>query len=355
MATNAKIGKPVTIGFDIAKDVFQVHAVDRSGNVTARRKLRRHEVLDWFAKQKKCVIGLEATGACNHWARELSAQGHDVRVMAARYVKPFRKTQKNDAADAEAISVAVRHPAMRFVTVKTEEQQAELMLHRAREAVNQQRTKLMNAFRGHLGEFGHVARGGLPGVSALLKLLEGPVGAKLPPLARRALEALARQIRSATEEAAALEKEILRCFYANKRSRLLETIPGIGPLGASALTATIADPRVFRNGRHLAAWLGLVPQQCSSGGRTGLRGITKRGNRYLRHLLFLGARNVLTEANRRGGHSLPRSIAAMRQRKPPKVVCIALANKIARVIWAVLMTGKPYRPSPFVPRARAAI
>ena len=293
-------------------------------------------------------IGIEACATSHYWAREIGALGHTVRLMPPRYVKPYVKRNKNDAADAEAICEAVTRPTMRFVAVKSVEQQSVLMLHRTRELLVRQRTMLVNAMRAHMAEFGIVARVGLPQVKVLLAVIADPDDARLPPVARICLEGLAEQFMSLHEEIYAAEMRIHAWHRSNEVSQRLETIPGIGPITATALAATITDPSVFKSGRELAAWIGLVPRQNSTGGKERMGRISKQGDQYLRWLLVAGAMTIIRHAKRRGTTNLP-WVADLIARKPTKVAAVALANKTARVAWAVLRNGGTYRKPKVVP------
>jgi transposase len=331
-----------TIGLDLAKSVFQVHGVDGSGATVIRRQLRRRQVLSFFSKQPPCLVGLEACATAHHWARAIAALGHEVRLMPPRYVKPYVKRNKNDAADAAAICEAVTRPTMRFVAVKSAAQQSALMLHRTRDLMVRQRTMLVNAIRAHLAEFGIVAPVGLPQVKTLLAVIADAQDDRLPPLARRCLEGLARQLMSLEHEITAAERRIHAWHRSNAVSRRLESIPGIGPITATALAATIIDPSLFRTGRELAAWIGLVPRQSSTGGRERLGRISKQGDPYLRWLLVAGAMTVIRHAKRRG--TANPWLADLIARKPTKVAAVALANKIARTAWVLMHDGGTYRP-----------
>ena len=278
-----------TIGLDLAKHVFQVHGVDTAGAVVLKRRLRRRELVAFFARLKPCRVGVEACATAHFWARELRALGHEVRLMPAQYVKAYIKRNKNDAADAEAICEAVGRPTMRFVPVKTADQQAAVLLHRGRERLVRQRTGLVNALRGHLAEFGVIAPQGLRNVGKLIAIVRDEGDARLPDLARQVLQVLANQIEQIETAVTALERQLLAWHKTDPVSQRLASIPGIGPIIATAIATTVADPKVFRSGREFAAWLGLVPRQNSTGGKTRLGGITKRGNRYLRRLLINGA------------------------------------------------------------------
>jgi transposase len=333
----------ITIGLDLAKNVFQVHGVDAEGAVVIRRQLRRSQVLPFFKKLGPCLVGIEACATAHHWARQLMGLGHEVRLMPPHYVKPYVKRGKNDAADAAAICEAVTRPTMRFVAVKGIEQQGILMVHRTRELLVRQRTMAVNALRAHMAEFGIVAPVGVPQVKKLLALIDDLDDDRLPPVARSCLEALARQFLSLDTEINAAEKRIHAWHRANETSRRLATIPGIGRITASALTASVADPAVFRSGRELAAWIGLVPKQNSTGGKQRLGRICKQGDPYLRWLLVAGALSVIRHAKRRGTASP--WLAGIIARKPAKVAAVALANKNARRVWAILMGGESYRPA----------
>src|SRR5262252_6800021 len=278
-----------TIGLDLAKHIFQVHGVDAEGTTVLRKQLRRGQVLAFFSRLPPCVVGLEACATAHYWARELRALGHEVRLMPAQYVKAYIKRNKHDAANAEAICEAVLRPTMRFVPVKTAEQQAAQLLHRGRERLVRQRTMLVNALRAHLAEFGIVAAQGLRNVRELIAIVRADGDTRLPDVARQVLQVLANQIEQIETAITALERQLLTWHRSNAVSQRLASIPGIGPIIATAIATTVADPNAFRSGREFAAWLGLVPRQNSTGGKTRLGGITERGNRYLRRLLINGA------------------------------------------------------------------
>ena len=332
----------ITIGLDLAKNVFQVHGVDGSGDTVMRRQLRRSQLLPFFKKQRPCLVGMEACATSHHWARQLIELGHRVKLMPARYVKPYVKRNKNDAVDAAAICEAVTRPTMRFVAVKSAQQQSVLMLHRTRELLVRQRTMLVNAIRSHMAEFGIVAPVGVPRVKELFAVIADADDDRLPAIARACLEGLANQFLSLHEEIATAERRIHAWHRSNEASRRLETIPGIGPITATALAATITDPSVFTSGRELAAWIGLVPRQSSTGGKERLGRISKQGDQYLRWLLVAGAMSVIRHAKRRGTTSLP-WLANLITNKPTKVAAVALANKMARIAWAVLRQGGTYQ------------
>jgi transposase len=299
-------------------------------------------VIAFFASLPPCLVGMEACGGAHCWARQLRALGHDVRLMPAACVKPYVSRQKNDGKDAEGCCEAVGRPNMRFVPIKSEEQQSVLMLHRARELLVRQRTMLMNALRGHLAEFGIIARQGRAGMDELLELVESEEGGAIPELARSALVLLAGQLRELRARINALERQIHAWHRSNAQSRRLETAPGIGPITASAIVATVADPSCFKSGRHFAAWLGLVPRQNSSGGKERLGRITRAGDPYLRRLLVVGAHAVLRFSDK--AKSAPtRWAAELLNKKHYTVAAVALANKMARVIWAMMMRREEFR------------
>jgi transposase len=329
-----------TIGLDLAKTVFQVHGVDETGRAVLRKPLRRGQVVEFFAGLPRCLIGIEACATAHHWARELQALGHEVRLMPPQYVKAYVKRNKNDAADAEAICEAVRRPAMRFVPVKTIEQQSALMMHRARDLLVRQRTMLVNALRGHLAEFGLIAAQGLHRIAALVAVVRNDTDERIPEVARQVLTVIADQIDEIETGIAALEAQILAWHKSNPASQRLATIPGIGPIIATAIAATVPNPNVFRSGREFAAWLGLVPKQYSTGGKARLGGISKRGDSYLRRLLVNGAHAVLFWS--KAAKSDP-WLMSLRARKHRLVVAVALANKTARIAWAVMSREETYR------------
>ena len=330
-----------TIGLDIAKNVFQVHGIDATEKVVVRKQLRRRQVLEFFKALSPCLVGMEACATAHYWARELTALGHRVRLMPAKDVKAYVKRNKNDAADAEAICEAVRRPTMRFVQIKSTEQQGRLMLHRARDLLMRQRTQVINAMRAHLAELGIVAAQGREGIKELLKIIASEEDARLPVDAHTSLVVLAAELQAMQTLIGSIEKRIMVQHRTNEASKRLESIPGIGLMGATAIAATVADPNVFRSGRDFAAWIGLVPREDSTGGKQKLGPISKRGDRYLRRILVVGACAVLRYA-RHKPEKYP-WLTKLLARKPFKVVAVALANKMARIAWAVLAKGGTYR------------
>lgn len=331
------------IGIDLAKSVFQVHGVDGSGAVVVRRKLRRSQVLGFFSRLAPCVVGMEACGTAHHWARELIALGHEVRLVPPSYVKAYVKRGKNDAVDAAAICEAAGRPTMRFVPVKSAAQQGELAMHRSRELLIKQRTMLINALRSQMAEFGVISPQGRAGLKVLLEVLHDRQETRLPDAARMALLELAAAIAALAPRIAALDKAIGKSVRANPIAAKLMTIPSIGPITASAIVATVGDPAAFRNGRHFAAWLGLVAKQHSTAGKQRLGRISKMGDRYLRKLLVLGATSKLRTAAT-GKTPLDAWTRRLLEHKPRRLVTVALANKTARILWAVMAGNDHYRP-----------
>ncbi len=331
----------ITIGVDLAKNVFQVHGVDDEGDVMIGRQLRRSQVLPFFKKLPPCLIGMEACATSHHWAREIMALGHEVKLMPPRYVKPYVKRNKNDAADAEAICEAVTRPTMRFVAVKSAERQSVLMVHRTRELLVRQRTMLVNALRAHMAELGVVARVGLPQVKKLLAVIADGDDDRIPAPARTCLKGLPRQLLSLEREISDAEKRIHAWHRTSEDSLRLETTPGIGPITASALASSITDPHIFKSGRMMSSWIGLVPRQKSTGGRERMGRISKQGDKYLRWLLVAGAMTVIRHAKRRG--TTDPWLANLIATKPTKLAAVALANKNARTAWALLRHGGTYR------------
>ena len=331
-----------TIGLDIAKSVFQVHGVDAAGRVVIRRQLKRRHVLAFFQRLRPCLIGIEACASSHHWSRELQAVGHTVRLMPPVYVKPYVKRQKNDATDAEAICEAVARANMRFVPTKTSEQQSGLVLHRTRHLFVRQQTSVINVIRAHLAEFGIVAPVGRHGVEELLGIVADPSDKRVPEVARACLAALGAQLRVLKAQILEFDRMITAWHRSSETSRRLDDCPGVGPALATALVATVADPKAFRSGRNFSAWIGLVPKQHSSGGKDRLGSISKQGDRYLRSLFVAGALAVIRYAKIHGTKHRP-WLTALLARRPTKVAAIALANKIARMAWAMMAKGERYK------------
>jgi transposase len=331
-----------TIGLDLAKSVFQVHGVDAKGGVVVRKMLRRGQVLSFFSQLAPCLVGIEACGTSHYWAREIARFGHEVRLMPPAYVKPYVKRNKTDANDAEAICEAVSRPTMRFVAVKSPEQQAALSMHRTRDLLVKQRTQLVNMIRGLLAEFGvDIPRGLERALLIAKRILEGEA-MDIPDEAAKIVLTLSQQTFATHSKIKDIDLDLQRWHRGNELSQRLATIPGIGPIGASALAASVTDPGQFRSGREFAAWLGLTPRQNSSGGKERLGRITKMGDRYLRKLLFVGMMSLIRRAKYKPESVDPR-LADLLARKPPRVAAIALANKTARIVWAVMTRGESYR------------
>ncbi len=332
--------KITTVGLDLAKNVFQVHGIDAAGEIVVAKALRRRQMIPFFGKLEPCLVGLEACATSHFWARELSSLGHEVKLMPPAYVKAYVKRGKTDAADAEAICEAVQRPTMRFVAIKSREQQSVLALHRARDMLIRQRTQLGNMIRAQLAEFGMTLTKGIHHVLRLVgRLLDGETP-DIPPLAIKVLMALAEQVRDLQARIGGFDKELMTWFRGNEVARRLETIPGIGLITASALAATVTDPHQFTSGRQFAAWLGLTPRANSSGGKERLGRISKMGDQYLRCLLVNGMASQLRWA-RLNPDAHP-WVANLLHRKPAKLVAVAMANKVARIAWVVMTRGEVY-------------
>lgn len=332
----------ITVGLDLAKNVFQVHGADGSGRAVLRKTLRRAQVLEFFSRLPRCVVAMEACGGAHFWGREIHKLGHDVRLIPPAYVKPFVKRQKNDAADAEAICEAAQRPSMRFVPVKSEAVQGVAMIFRVRELLIRQRTQAINALRGHLTEFGEVVPQGAANAARLIVIAEGPASG-LPEEARATLLVLIETKTRLDDQIAKLNAEISRRAKENEMARRLMTIPGIGPLIATALVALAPPPETFRRGRDFAAWLGLVPRQHSTGGRQRLGATTRMGERSLRRLLIIGANSVVIKRSVHREAKPGTWLGGLLSRKPPMLVRVALANKMARIVWALMARGGVYQ------------
>ena len=334
-----------TLGIDLAKSVFQLHGIDADGAVALQKKLRRGAVLNFLSKLEPCLVGMEACATSHYWAREIAALGHAVRLIPPAYVKPYVKRQKNDAADAEAICEAVTRPNMRFVPIKSAEQQGVLVLHRSRDLLMRQRTMILNAIRAHMAEFGIVAAQGPRKVMELVARLRAGEEEILPEIARSALLALAAQLDSLALEIRTIDHRLMTWHRQNPTSQRLETIPGVGIITATAIAASVPDPSVFKSGRQFAAYLGLVPRQNSSGGKVRLGHISKMGNGYLRRLLVVGATSVIRRAENNDTRT-GAWVRSLLERKPARVVTVAVANKTARTAWAMMTRGEVYRVAP---------
>ncbi|MBN8188769.1 MULTISPECIES: IS110 family transposase [Roseobacteraceae] len=332
----------ITVGLDLAKNVFQVHGADSKGNAVLRKKLRRAQVIEFFEKLPPCLVAMEACGGAHFWGRELSRLGHDVRLIPPAYVKPFIKRQKNDAADAKAICEAAQRPNMRFVPVKSEETQGASSVFRVRELLVRQRTQAINALRGHLTEYGRVVPQGATNARRLVALVADE-GSGLPATARASLRVLTVTLSQLDEQIEALDAEIGRRARESAVARRLMTIPGIGPLIATAIATLAPPPDMFRKGRDFAAWLGLTPRQHSTGGKQRLGATTKMGERSLRRLLIIGANSVIIKRHCHASARPGTWLARMLERKPPMLVRVALANKMARIVWALMKSGEVYR------------
>ena len=330
-----------TVGIDLAKSVFQVHAVDQHGKVALKKQLKRGQMAEFFANLPPCLIGMEACGSAHYWARKLQALGHTVKLMAPQFVKPYVKTNKHDAADAEAICEAVRRPNMRFVPIKNVEQQAVLAIHRVRQGWVKARTAQANQIRGLLGEFGMVVPQGIGHITSRVPAILDEAKDELPGVFRELVLSLLEHFKELNRQVKEMEHQIQAWHRANALSRKLEKIPGIGPITASALVASVGDAKNFTNGRQLAAWLGLVPKQHSSGGKTNLQGISKRGDKYLRMLLIHGARAVIRQFERKADKQ--GWLAKLLGRRNNNIAAVALANKNVRIAWALLAHERDFR------------
>jgi len=340
-----------TIGLDLAKKVFHVHGVDAEGNVVVARRLRRKEVLAFLSNLTACLVGIEACGSAHYWAREIARLGHTVKLIPSRYVKPYVKRGKTDPGDAAAICEAVTRPTMSFVPIKGVEQQGLSMLHSARSQLIGQRTQLTNAVRGHLSEFGIVAERGLLGLAELAAIVRDESDKRLPVAARAALMVLVRQIDMISTEIDALDSTLRKENKASALGPRLETIPSVGPVIASALRARVTDAKLFENGRHLSAWIGIVPENNSTGGKLKQRGLSKKGDRYLRSLLVNGAMAVVRQAQKRPDkHPW---VAKLLGRMSAKQAAIAIANKTARIAWVLMVHGGVYEAGHRAPQYRA--
>jgi transposase len=331
-----------TVGLDPAKRVFQVHAVNGAGEVIVRKTLRRAQVLRFFEQLAPCLVGIEACGTSHHWAREIAKHGHEVRLMPPAYVKPYVKRGKTDASDAEAICEAVTRPTMRYVAIKSPEQQGALAIHRTRDLFVKQRTQLVNMVRGLLAEFGIDIRRGIGQALMLTKDIAAGDMPDIPPTAAKMIAGLAGQILDLQARLREIERELLAWYRSNDLAKRLATIPGVGTVCATALAASVSDPHQFCSGRQFAAWLGLTPLQHSSGGKERLGRISKMGDKYLRRLLVVGMTSLVRRAKYKPNAADPR-LADLLSRKPVRVVTVALANKTARVVWAIMTRGGTYR------------
>jgi len=341
-----------TVGIDLAKSVFQVHGVDARGKAVLRRQLRREQVAAFFVNLPPCLIGMEACASAHYWGRTLERFGHTVRLMAPQFVKPYVKTNKNDAADAEAICEAVSRPSMRFVPIKSIEQQAVLSVHRVRQGFVKARTAQANQIRGLLGEFGLVIPQGIRHIAQRVPALLEDASNELPLEFRQLIDRLTCHLKELDQQVRELERQIVAWHRSSELSRKLEKIPGIGPLAATALVASIADARSFNNGRQVSAWLGLVPRQNSSGGKSTLLGISKRGDVYLRTLLIHGARSAILAAKRQG-ECKNVWLANLLNRRHANIAAVALANKNVRTVWALLAHGRDFKADYMPARAAA--
>lgn len=342
-----------TIGLDLAKRVFQVHGVDALGNIVVARQLRRKDLLAFFERLPSCLVGMEACGSAHYWAREIAGLGHTVKLMPPAYVKAYVKRGKTDAGDAAAICEAVTRPSMSFVPIKSMDAQGLSMLHGTRSLLIGQRTQSINALRGHLSELGIIAERGLLGLAELARIVRDESDARLSAMARGSLLILLCQIEATSTEIGKLDEALRKDNKASELGRRLETIPSVGPVIASAMRARVTDPRLFENGRHLSAWIGLVPENDSTGGKVKQKGLSKKGDRYLRTLLVGGAMSLVRQAHRRPDKYA--WVVKLLARMSAKQAAVAIANKTARIVWSIMVGGGTYQPGHRAPRYRAEV
>ena len=347
------MGEISIIGLDLAKQVFQVHGADKAGRCVFRKQLKRREVLSFFAQLNTCIVAMEACGSAHYWAREIAKSGHEARLVPPAYVKAYVKRGKSDSIDAEAICEAASRPTMRFVPVKTIEQQSLATLIRCRDLLVKNRTMLVNALRGHLAEFGFVAAKGIGKLPDLARIVGEAAAGGLPELVRAPLSGFLDAIALINAQLAGLEKRLRAWHKGNKQSQRLEGIPGVGPIGASALCALVPDPKLFRNGRHFAAWTGLTPRLDGTGGKTRLGRISKAGDGTLRRLFVLGATSLLRSLENKTT-PLALWVQGLLARRARRAVTVALANKLARIAWAVMARGEAFKPAVAAQLANAA-
>jgi len=331
------------IGLDLAKQVFQVHGADDAGGCVLRKQLKRREVLGFFAGLAPCIVAMEACGSAHYWAREIARLGHAVRLVPPAYVKPYVKRGKTDRIDAEAICEAASRPTMRFVPVKTLDQQSLATLIRCRDLFVKNRTMLVNALRAHLAEFGFVAAKGIGKLPDLIKIVSEAPAEALPEMARAPLFGFLDAIALINQKLGDIEKRVRAWHKGNAQSKRLETIPGVGLIGATALCALVPDPKLFRNGRHFAAWIGLTPRLDGTGGKTRLGRISKAGDGTLRRLFVLGA-TALLHTLKNNASPLALWMQGLVARRPGRAVTVALANKLARIAWAIMASGEAFKP-----------
>jgi len=331
------------IGLDLAKQVFQVHGADEKGRCVLRKQLKRRDVLAFFTGLPRCAVAMEACGTAYYWAREIAKSGHEVRLIPPGYVKPYVKRGKNDAIDAEAICEAASRPTMRFVPVRSLEAQAAAALHRSRDLFIKNRTMLVNALRSHLAEFGFVAAKGIGKLPELIKIVKEAPAEALPDMVRAALSGFLEAIAVLNAELAAIGKQLMAWHRASAKSKRLDTVPGLGLIAATALSCLVPDAGLFKNGRHFAAWVGLVPRQGGTGGKARPGRISKAGNSYLRRLLVLGATSLIRSVQHKAT-PLALWVQGLLARRPKRAVTVALANKLARIAWAIMAKGEAHKP-----------